>query len=141
MPGQTILTLVRGREPLAYMLRLLEFVEDGDGEILAADLALALGILDQVIEAEPELARPLAWLDRGGGRDCGPVEVGRLLHLVEGERGGLGGRRLDAFLGHVLEVGAAVLADQAAGADHELAISSTTRGVAEGGLGDICAHG
>src|SRR5689334_1579976 len=113
--------LVRRRESPVNVLRLLELVEDRDGEVLAADAALALGVLDEVIETQSELARALARLDRGGRGDGGPVEVGCLLHLVEGERSGLGGRRLDALLGHVLEVGAAVLADQAAGTDHEQA--------------------
>src|SRR4051812_43313653 len=75
----------------------------------------------ELIEAKAELGRALARLDRGGRRDRRPVEVVRLLHLLEGERRRLGGRRLDALLGHVLEVGAAVLAKQAAGADHEQA--------------------
>src|SRR6266550_9454935 len=79
-------SLIRRREALADVLGLLELVEDGDGEVLAADQALALGVLEQVILAEAELAGALAGLDRGGGRDCRPVEIGRRLDLLESQR-------------------------------------------------------
>src|SRR5437660_61903 len=38
------------------MLRPFDLIEDGDREVLAADGALALVVLDQVIEAEAEFA-------------------------------------------------------------------------------------
>src|SRR5436190_7540456 len=113
--------LIRRREALADVLGLLELVEDRDGEVLAADQALALGVLEQVILAEAELAGALARLDRGGGRDRRPVEIGRRLDLLESQRRGLGGWRLDALLRHVIQMGAAILAQQAAGTDHEQA--------------------
>src|SRR5260370_982416 len=59
--------LVSRREALADVLGLFDLVEDGDRKVLAADGAAALGVLDQVIEAEAELSGALAGLDRGGG--------------------------------------------------------------------------
>src|SRR5215831_4129816 len=96
------------------MRGLFDLVEDGNCEVLAAYGALALVVLDQVIEVETELARPLAGLNGGGGRDRCPIEVAHLSDNLERECGRLRGRRLYAFLGHVLEMSAPVLADQAA---------------------------
>src|SRR5476649_897990 len=113
------LASVRRREAAADVLRLFHLVEDGDGKVLAADQAYALVVFDQLVEAEAELPSPGAGLDRGCRRDRRPVEVGHLLDRLQRQRRGLGGRRLHALFGHVLEVGLAVLAQQAAGADHE----------------------
>src|SRR5258708_8136195 len=60
---------VAHREPLAHVLCLLDLVDDGDREILAADAALALGVLDQLVETAAELAGALAGRDRGRRRD------------------------------------------------------------------------
>ena len=103
------------------MLGLLDLVEDGDREVLPADEAVALAVLDQAIKAEAELGRPLAGLDRGGGRDRRPIEVAHLADRLQCHRGRLRGRRLHALFRHVVEMGAAVLAGQAAGANHEKA--------------------
>src|SRR5437763_17041782 len=92
--GREFCALIRRREALADVLGLLELVEDRDGEVLAANQALALGVLEQVILAEAGLARAFAGLDRGGGRNSPPVEIGRRLDLLERPRRGLGGRRL-----------------------------------------------
>src|ERR1044072_8098196 len=70
--------LVSRREALADVPGLLDLVHDGDGEVLAADLALALVVLEQVVAAQAELAGALAGLNRGGRRDRRPVEVGDL---------------------------------------------------------------
>jgi hypothetical protein len=51
------------------MLRLLDLVDYGDGEILAADPALTLGVLEQAVAAEAELAGARPGLDRGRRRD------------------------------------------------------------------------
>ena len=56
------------------MLGLLEFVEDGDREILAADPALAFGVDEELIEAEAELAGALAGRDRRRRGDRRPLE-------------------------------------------------------------------
>src|SRR5258708_15489767 len=110
---------VAHREALFDVLGLLDLVDDGDGEILAADAALALGVLDQLVEAAAELAGALAGRDRGRRRDRRPVEVVDLLDLLVGLQRRQGGRRLDALLRHVVVVALSVLAQQAAGADHE----------------------
>ncbi len=71
------------------MLGLLDLIQDGNGEILAADPALALGIFDQVIEAEARRVRltgeegPHAKTDEDDHEDeKGPADV-RLRAEVE----------------------------------------------------------
>src|SRR5260370_20867811 len=113
------LALIPHREPLADMLGLFDLVDDGDREILAADAALALGVLDQLVEAAAELAGPLPGRDRGRRRDRRPLEIVDLLDLLVGLQRRQGRRRLDALFGHDIVVAAAVLAQQAAGADPE----------------------
>src|SRR6202035_4156657 len=103
---------VAHREPLLDVLGLLDLVDDGDREILAADAALALGILDQLVEAAAELAGPLAGRDRGRRRDRRPVEIVDLLDFLVGLQRRQRGRRLHALLGHVVVVPLAVLAQQ-----------------------------
>src|ERR1700759_2580079 len=56
---------VAHREPLLDVLGLLDLVDDGDGEVLAADAALAFGVHDQLVEPALELAGALAGGDRG----------------------------------------------------------------------------
>src|SRR5258707_10483452 len=119
MPMSGDAASVAHREPLAGVLGLLDLVDDGDREILAADAALALGILDQLVETAAELAGTLPGRDRGRRRDRRPVEVLDLLDLLVGLQRRQGGRRLHALLRHVVVMALAVLAQQAAGADHE----------------------
>src|SRR5882672_9423585 len=71
-------------EPHAAVLRLLDLVEQGDRIILVADMALALGVGEQVVLAEPEIAGSLARAEEDRRRQEGPVE--RLLLLDAGER-------------------------------------------------------
>src|SRR5882757_344957 len=52
--GNCLRGSVAHREPLAGVLGLLDLVDDGDGEVLAADAALALGILYELVEAAAE---------------------------------------------------------------------------------------
>src|SRR6266404_1829620 len=95
-------------EALAHVLGFLDLVDDGDGEVLAADAALAFGILDQAVEAETELAGALAGRNRGGRRDRRPVEIVDLADLVVGFQRRQRRRRLHALLGHEVEVGTPV---------------------------------
>src|SRR5258708_13444919 len=71
-------------EALAHVLGFLDLVDDGDGEVLAADAALAFGILDQAVEAETELAGALAGRNRGGPRERPPAENLALAGLLVG---------------------------------------------------------
>jgi len=50
---------------------LSDFVEDGDGEILAADQALALVVLEQMIATQAELAGAFAGLNMMYGAVAG----------------------------------------------------------------------
>src|SRR5260370_24375203 len=102
------LASVAHREALADVLGLLDLIDDGDGEILAADAALALGILDQLVEAAAELAGALAGRDRGRRRDGRPVEVVDLLDFLVGLQRRQRGRRLHALLRHVVVMALAV---------------------------------
>src|SRR5258707_5964818 len=117
--GKCLWGSVPHREALAGVLGLLDLVDDGDREILAADAALALGILDQLVETAAELAGALPGRDRGRRRDGRPVEVLDLLDLLVSLQRRQSGRRLHALLRHVVVMALAVLAQQAAGADHE----------------------
>ena len=62
--GNCLWGSVPDREALAGVLGLLDLVDDGDREILAADAALAFGIHDELVEAQAELAGALAGRDR-----------------------------------------------------------------------------
>src|ERR1700733_5656376 len=117
--GNCLWGSVPDREPLLHVLGLLDLVDDGDREIFAADAALALGILYELVEAAAELAGALAGRDRGRRRDRRPVEVVDLQDLLVGLQRRQRGRRLHALLGHEVVMALAVLAQQAAGADHE----------------------
>src|SRR5215468_9114807 len=105
---------IGGGEPLADVPGLFDLVEDGDGEVLAADAALAFGILHELVETEAEFAGPLAGRDRGGRRDGRPVEIVDRANLVVGLERRQRGGRLHALLGHVVVVPPAVGAQQAA---------------------------
>src|SRR6476619_883482 len=72
------------------MLRLLDLIEQGDRIILVADMALALGIGEQIVLAEPESAGPLARAEEDRWREEGPVEVPLLLDAGERLAGRLG---------------------------------------------------
>jgi hypothetical protein len=61
----------------------LQFVEHRDRKILARDEALALGVDDQRVGVEAELAGALAGIDRQRRRDIGPVEIGDGADIVE----------------------------------------------------------
>src|ERR1700730_17108512 len=63
---------VAHREALADVLGLLDLVDDGDREILAADAALALGILDQLVETAAALAGALTRRGRSRRRHGRP---------------------------------------------------------------------
>src|SRR5205807_7977104 len=95
---------VRRGETLAAVLRPLDLVDDGNGEVLAADQALALPVFDQAIAAQTEFAGAGAGLDRRWRRDGRPIEVSGLADLVECQRRRLGGRRHGPGLLHVFEM-------------------------------------
>src|SRR5207244_11001442 len=64
-------TLVRDSNPALEVLRILQLVEDRDGEVLGGDVAPALLVDQQLIAAGAVFAGPLAGLDHGGGAEVG----------------------------------------------------------------------
>ena len=82
--------LVADRETLADMGRTLDFVGQGDREILKGDPAFSVRGGQKLVGSEPELGRPLARDEQGRGRQEGPVQVLLLGKPVEEGRALLG---------------------------------------------------
>ena len=57
------------------MPRLLGLVEQGDGIILVADVALAVLVAQQPVGSEPEFPGPFAGAEEDRRRQVGPVEL------------------------------------------------------------------
>src|SRR4030095_12382096 len=75
--------LVADGEPRAMMARLLDLVEQGDGIILVADMALSIVRRQQLVGAEAKLAGALARTEEDRWRKEGPVQFLLLPQPVE----------------------------------------------------------
>jgi len=69
-------------EALALVPGLFQLVDESDGIVLHGDAAVALGVADELIFAETELARSLAGFEEACRTEAGPVDSG-LLNEVE----------------------------------------------------------
>ena len=85
------------------MLRVLEFVDEGDRVIRKGNTAVALCVSDKVVFAEAEFARALTRLKVFGWAKIGPINAA-LLELPEGFNVSVDYR--NPFLGNVPNPGA-----------------------------------
>ena len=71
---------IPGRELLANMARILEFIHQGDSVILDGDFAFPVVISDEPGTAEAEPAGALPGFDQGSRAEIRPVKIGLLQH-------------------------------------------------------------
>jgi hypothetical protein len=70
--------LIADGEALSVVLGILEFVDEGDRVVLKGNTAVALGVGDQVVFAQPEFACALAGFKECGGAEVGPINAALL---------------------------------------------------------------